>query len=204
MATTIKLIALFLVLVQSSAFSQEKLIKDIDFDSKNDTVYIDQKDYRIVCRLSTQNFKKLKSKQIETSGDNSYIKATRNGFEIRVNWMRSGYADQFRYERLEKRIRLIGFTEYSLGNAAGDGSGEASANLLTGDYIGNWHYYDHLANNENGELVKIPTIKTKLNFKKTYLEDFNEESYFGYSAQLEKIVERHKYLEKARRAKNNK
>lgn len=184
-----------------SVFAQEKLIKDIDFDGKKDTVYIDQKEWKIVCRLSTQNFKKLKSKQIETSGDNSYIKATRNGFEIRVNWMRSGYADQFRYERLEKRIRLIGFTEYSLGNAAGDGSGEASANLLTGDYIGNWHYYDHLANNENGELVKIPTIKTKLKFAKVYLEDFETETYYNIQAIISSIIEKHQNLEKTRRAK---
>ncbi|RZL18291.1 MAG: hypothetical protein EOO96_27735, partial [Pedobacter sp.] len=49
-----------------SVFAQDKLLKDIDFDGKKDTVYIDQKEWKIVCRLSTQNFKKLKSKQIET------------------------------------------------------------------------------------------------------------------------------------------
>jgi len=184
-----------------SVFAQDQLVKDIDFDGKKDTIYIDQKEWKIVCRLSTQNFKKLKSKQIETSGDNSYIKATRNGFEILVNWMRAGYACQFRYEKVEKRIRLIGITEYAFGNAANDGSGEASANLLTGDYIGNWHYFDHLANNEKGELVKIPTIKTKMKFSKIYLEQFSEESYFSYQTQLEDIVEKHKTAEKNRRAK---
>ncbi|RZK14886.1 MAG: hypothetical protein EOO86_17800 [Pedobacter sp.] len=199
MKNTLLVLALFLG--QLTAFAQSKLIKDIDFDGKKDTVYIDQKALQLVCRLSTQNFKKLTSKHIEMSGDNSYIKSTRNGFEISVNWMRSGYACQFRYEKAEKRIRLIGITEYAFGNAANDGSGEASANLLTGDYIGNWHYFDHLANNEKGELVKIPTIKTKMKFSKIYLEQFSEESYFSYQTQLEDIVEKHKTAEKNRRAK---
>lgn len=196
-----KILFALVMLFHASAFAQEKLVKDIDFDGKNDTVYIDQDEGTIVCRLSSQNFKKLKSKAMEVTSDNSSIKATRNGFEFRNNWMRSGYAGQFRYEKAEKRIRLIGITAYAFGNAANDGSGEESANLLTGDYIGNWHYYDHLANNGKGELVKIPTIKAKLKFEKIYLEEFNEESYYSYSTQLEKIVEKYKDLEKKRRSK---
>ncbi|WP_421945558.1 hypothetical protein [Pedobacter sp.] len=190
-----------LLLIKLSAFAQEKLVKDLDFDGKKDTVYIDQKAAQIVCRLSTQNFKKLKSKTFEMSSNNTFIKSTRNGFELRNNWMRAGFACQFRYEKKEKRIRLIGINEYAFGNAANEGSGEASANLLTGDYIGNWNYYDHLANNEKGELVKIPTIKTKMKFNKIYLEGFNEESYFSYQTQLEGPVEKHKTAEKNRRAK---
>jgi len=192
-----------LLLGQLYAFAQEKLVKDIDFDGRNDTVYIDQKLQQIICRLSTQNFKKLKSKTFEMSGDNTFIKSIRNGFELRNNWMRSGFACQFRFEKVEKRIRLIGITEYAFGNAANDGSGEASANLLTGDYIGNWNYYDHLAKNEKGELVKIPTIKTKLKFNKIYLEGFNEESYFSYQTQLEGVVEKHKSTEQKKRGKTS-
>lgn len=193
-----------LFLAQFYAFAQKKLIKDIDFDGKKDTVYIDQKASQIICKLSTQNFKKLRSKTFEMSSDNTFIKSTRNGFELRNNWMRAGFACQFRYEKIEKRIRLIGITEYAFGNAANDGSGEASANLLTGDYIGNWHYYDHLANNEKGELVQIPTIKTKMKFNKIYLEGFSEESYFSYQTQLEGLVEQHKTAEQKRRSKSNK
>ncbi|SDG50937.1 hypothetical protein SAMN05421827_107117 [Pedobacter terrae] len=61
--------------------------------------------------------------------------------------MRSGYACQFRYRKNEKRMRLIGMSEYAFGNATHDGSGEASINLLTGDYVGDWHYFDYSANN---------------------------------------------------------
>ena len=187
--------------LQLTVFAQPKLVKDIDFDGKKDTIYIDENEYRIVCRLSTQNFKKLKSKKIETSVDNTYIEPKKNGFEIKVNWMRSGYACQFRYEKNEKRIRLIGMSEYAFGNAANDGSGEASVNLLTGDYIGNWNYYDHLVNNEKGELVKIPTIKTKMQLKKIYLEDFDESKYYEVSEKFGSLVEKHENLERKRRDK---
>ncbi|RZL39543.1 MAG: hypothetical protein EOO96_00340 [Pedobacter sp.] len=197
-----KLLTLIIMLnVYGFTYAQKKLVKDIDFDGKMDTVYIDETDYKIVCRLSTQNFKKLKSNEIETAGDNTYIEAKKNGFEIRVNWMRAGYACQFRYEKNEKRIRVIGMTEYAFGNAANDGSGEASINLLTGDYIGNWHYYDHLANNEKGELVKIPTIKAKMPLKKIYLEDFDEGQYYAMTDKFSPLVEKHEDLERKRRAK---
>lgn len=198
-----KLFALIAVFgIHFSVLAQNKLVKDIDFDGKNDTVYIDQKEWKIVCRLSTQNFKKLTSKPIETAGDNTFIEAKKNGFELRVNWMRAGYACQFRYEKNEKRIRAIGMSEYAFGNAANDGSGEASFNLLTGDYIGNWDYYDHLANNEKGELVKIPTIKLKMQFKKIYLEDFNEGAYYAITDKVSPLVEKREEMERKRRAKN--
>ena len=197
-----KIVLLTIILgLQLAVFAQDMLIKDIDFDGRKDSIYIDQKEWKIVCRLSTQNFKKIKSKKIETSGDNTYIKPKKNGFEITVNWMRAGYACQFRYEKNEKRIRLIGTSEYAFGNAANDGSGEASVNLLTGDYIGNWHYFDHLANNEKGELVKIPTIKAKMPIKKIYLEDFDESQYYAVSEKFGPLVEKRKDLEKARRSK---
>lgn len=199
-----KLLTLIIALnIYGFTYAQDMLIKDIDLDGKKDSIYIDQKEWKIVCRLSTQNFKKIKSKKIETSGDNTYIKPKKNGFEITVNWMRSGYACQFRYEKNEKRIRLIGTSEYAFGNAANDGSGEASVNLLTGDYIGNWHYYDHLAN-EKGELVKIPTIKAKMPIKKIYLEDFDEAQYYAVSEKFGPLVEKHEELERKRRAKTPK
>ncbi|MFF5380073.1 hypothetical protein [Pedobacter suwonensis] len=185
-----------------STYAQKKLVKDIDLDGKMDTVYLDEHDHKITCRLSTQNFKKIKSKKIETAGDNTLIEPKKTGFEMNTNWMRSGYACQFRYEKNEKRIRLIGVSEYALGNATNDGSGEASINLLTGEYVGNWHYFDHLANNEKGMLIKIPTIKAKMQFKKIYLEDFDEEQYHSISEKFRALVERYKNLELKRREKH--
>jgi len=190
-----------LLLCANYAFGQQKLVKDLDFDGVKDTVYVDAKTAEIVCRLSSAKFKKIKSKGIETSTEDASIEATKNGFEFHSNWMRAGYANQFRYNKTLKRIQLIGMSRYEFGNAASDGSGESSVNLLTGDYIGNWNYFDHLANNEKGELVKIPTIKTKMFFKQTFLEDFNDSTYYNYSDKCSKLYELAKA--KTKKLRNN-
>lgn len=181
-----------LFLCANYVFGQKKLVKDIDFDGLKDTVYIDTKTAEIVCRLSSIKFKKIKSKGIETSTEDARIEATKNGFEFNSNWMRSGYANQFRYNKALKRVQLIGMSRYEFGNAANDGSGESSVNLLTGDYIGDWNYFDHLANNKKGELVKIPTIKARMVFKQTFLEDFNDVTYYNYSDKCSKLYEQAK------------
>lgn len=167
---------IFLLLLPIFSFAQ-KLVKDIDFDGKQDSVYMDDKESRIVCRLSSQNFKKIKSKPIELLNEMSGIVDAKNGFAFINDWMRAGYKNQFRYNKKTKKVQLIGMSRYEFGNVANDGSGESSVNLLTGDYIGNWNYYDLLAN----KLVKIPTVKTKMKFKEINLEDFEEDTYFSFA-----------------------
>lgn len=193
-----RLIFYILILMISLVNAQEKLISDIDFDGINDTIYIDENEAVIVAKLSTQKFKKIKSQPLEITPQ-SFIERTKNGFQFVNHWMRAGYANQFRYEKKEKRIRLIGMSRYELGNAANDGSGESSVNLLTNDYIGEWNYFDHLANDEKGELVKIPIIKTKMQFEKTYLEDFSDGSYFQFAKRCSELYYKHKEKEIAKR-----
>jgi hypothetical protein len=107
----------------------------------------------------------------------SGITKTKNGFEFSNNWMRAGYTNQFRYNPKTKKIQLIRMARYEFGNAANDGSGESSVNLLTRDYLGNWNYSDM----ESERLVKISTIKAKMKFEIINLEDFTEEIYFDYA-----------------------
>lgn len=148
-------------------FGQEKLAKDLDGDKKTDSLYF--RENRIVCVLSSKKYKKTFSKEIETL-DGYAFKSTKSGFEFGFHAMRAGYAGQFRYDAKSGKIQLIGMSRYEFGNAANDGSGESSVNLLTGDYIGNWNYYDM----DQEKLVKMSPIKTKMTFAKTYLEAFNE------------------------------
>ena len=133
--------------------------------------------YTIVCKLSTLNYESISSKPIEILNEPSGIIETKNGFAFFNDWMRAGYKNQFRYNSKTKRIQLIGMSRYEFGNAANDGSGESSVNLLTGDYIGNWNYYDM----EKDSLIKIPTIRTKIKIKTINLEDFSDETYFNYA-----------------------
>lgn len=174
------------LLIQIFTFGQEKLLKDLDNDGIEDIIYMDSIKSTIVCKLSTQKFKAIFSKPIETLNTMSGVVLTKNGFEFFNDWMRAGNKNQFRYDPKTKNVQLIGMSRYEFGTH-GDGEGESSINLLTSDYIGNWSYYDFLANNENGQIVKMPTIKTRMKFKETNLEDFGEDTYFEFSERCSKL-----------------
>ena len=152
---------LFLLTIFTQTFGQNKLVKDIDNDGKQDTVFVNVEKSTIICKLSTLNYKSVSSKPIEILNEQSGIIKTKNGFAFFNDWMRAGYKNYFRYNSKTKKIQLIGMSRYEFGNAVHDGSGESSVNLLTGDYIGNWNYNDI----EKDNLIIIPTIKTKMKFK---------------------------------------
>lgn len=179
-----------LIILTNYSFGQDKLIKDIDFDGKKDTAFIDISKSTIVCKLSTLNYKAISSRPIEILNEMSGIVESKNGFIFFNDWMRSGYKNQFRYNSKTKKIQLIGMSFYYFGNVVNDGSGESSINLLTDDYIGNWNYYDE----RKEKLIKIPTIKTKMKIKGTSLEDFSEETYFGYNEKCTELYYKHKKI----------
>ena len=184
------IIILTLTIVTNFTFGQNKLVKDIDNDGKNDTIFIHVEKSTIVCKLSTLNYESISSKPIEFLNEPSGIIETKNGFAFFNDWMRAGYKNQFRYNSKTKRIQLIGMSRYEFGNAANDGSGESSVNLLTGDYIGNWNYYDM----EKDRLFKIPTIRTKMKFKTINLEDFSDETYFNYAEKCAELYHKYKKI----------
>lgn len=184
-----KLIPIFtLTIVANYIFGQNKLVNDIDNDGKKDSIFIEVDKSTIVCKLSTLNYKPVSSKPIEILNEHSGIIETKNGFAFFNDWMRAGYKNQFRFNSKTKKIQLIGMSRYEFGNAVQDGSGESSVNLLTGDYIGNWNYYDI----EKDTLIKLPIIRTKMKFKTINLEDFNDESYFNYAEKCAKLYQRQK------------
>lgn len=185
---------LFFLLFFAQFRAQDRLVKDIDFDGKNDTVYVDIEKQIIVCQLSSRQYKPIKSQPIEILNQQSSVSATKNGFEFQNHWMRSGYSNQFRYDKKTKQVRLIGMSRYEFGPANNNGSGESSVNLLTGDYIGDWNFYDNLADDEKGELVKIPTIKTKMRYGEIYLTGFSDKVYFDFSKRCAKLYYKHKEL----------
>lgn len=181
---------LLALLLCTTVWSQDKLVKDLDGDAINDTVYVDQEASRIVGQLSTQNFKRIESQPIDVLNESSGVKATKSGFEFFNNWMRAGYAAQFRYDVKTKRLQLIGMSRYEFGNATNDGSGESSVNLLTNDYIGNWNYFNY----DKEELVKLPTIKTKMPLGKIYLTGFSDDTYFAFAEKCAALFEKQKEL----------
>lgn len=157
--------------------------KDLDQDGIPDSVDFDTQKLKIICKLSSLDFKPIYSKEIETSGDFTGVSYTKNGFEFYIDFMRAGYSAQFRYEPKDKTIRLIGMSRYEFGPANNDGSGESSVNLLTDDYIGEWNYYDL----DKSRLIKMPTIITKLTFKKTFLIDFDESVLYDFGSRCSEL-----------------
>ncbi|MFB9077985.1 hypothetical protein ACFFLS_04865 [Flavobacterium procerum] len=186
-----KIITIFtLIIFTNYSYGQKKLKKDIDNDGIDDTVFIDSAKSTIVCKLSTLNFKSISSKPIEILNETCGIRNSKNGFKFYNDWMRAGYENQFRYNPKTKKIQLIGMSRYVLGNAFHDGSGESSVNLLTDDYIGNWNYYDM----KKGELITVPTIKTKMKFENINLEDFSEDTYFSYDEKCAELFNKYKKI----------
>lgn len=169
---------------------QHSLIKDLDNDGLKDTVLVNVNTSKIVCLLSTLAYQPISSKTIEILNETAGITATECGFEFYNNWTRAGYKNQFIYNSKTQKIQLIGMSEYSLGNATNDGSGEGKLNVLTSEYVGNWNYFDTV----KGKLIKIPTIHSKLTFDTIYLEDFSDETYFTFGEKSSELFEKYKKL----------
>ena len=179
---------LFSLMLPVLCDAQDKLIKDLDGDGTKDTVFVDAESSVIVCRLSSQKFRRMESQPFEILNETSGITEAKEGFTFFNDWMRAGYKNQFRYNPALRKMQLIGMSRYEFGNAANDGSGESSVNLLTNSYIGNWNYRDEEAN----VLVKIPTIKVPMKFETVLLEQFGEETYFKYAEKCADLYAKHK------------
>lgn len=154
-------------------FGQDKLVKDLDHDGVEDIVYFDSGQLAIVCKLSSQDFREIRSGKLSNSDDFVRINVTQSGFEFHEDWMRSGYTLQFRYNQTDQKIRLTGMSRYDLGQASGDGSGYSSVNLLTDKFIGEWNYL----NGKRRTLIKLPVITSTMNFPKISLAECDGLAY---------------------------
>jgi len=189
------------------------LVKDLDYDGVMDTVFIEcvvhrsylpetvssskflqisdtvSENYsRIVCLLSSRKFEKIYSRKILIDfwngyGIDCYITPTHNGFEYFVQYTRNGDKAQFRYNKQTGKVQLIGMSSYDIGRADGNGKGTSSINLLTGNCIGNWYLLEYNLD----KLIKIPTIKAKMNFGEIYIEDFNDDTLADYTQQCDSL-----------------
>ncbi|MBO0592225.1 hypothetical protein I2486_12525 [Cellulophaga sp. E16_2] len=179
MGLKIKLV-LLAILLSSLGFGQKKssFEKDIDFDGVIDTVYVDRNKSKIICVLSSMKFSKIESKEVHMQVM-SGISDAKNGFNFENNYMRAGYSNQFRYDPKTEKIRLIGIKFYEFCNTnSNDACGDASGNFLTGNFIGEWIYFEE----RDDKYIKIPMVKVKVSFKNISLEDFNEDTYFDFGS----------------------
>lgn len=158
-------------------FKADTLIKDLDADKYADSIFFDKTSSRIICKLSSQGFEEIKSKELENIDFvMAGIRTLNHGFEFFNNWMRAGYSCFFSYDKARKKIRLTAINRYEFGNAVNDGSGNSSINLITHQYLGNWNYFDE----EKEKLVKMPAIKKNLVLPYTDLQNFSEQQVEAY------------------------
>lgn len=163
-------IILLCCLTQGVLYAQDTLEVAIDNDQILDKVwFINQDDNGFITVELSSSTKIVRSKPIEDPSGNIHFGKAKNGFYYYVNFMRSGFSVQFRFNNKTKTIEAIGINSYSFGNAANDGSGESSINLITDSYIDNSRYYDY----EKEELIDIPIIKRTLKIGTQNLSDFD-------------------------------
>lgn len=162
---------LFISISLSLATAQEGLQKisyDFDGDKKADVFEI--KNGKLSCMLSAQGNKSVSSKG-GSYADRTWLELKGNVVVYHCSFMRGANTFKFRYDARLKAMRLIGYDNEQFGNAANDGSGSSSYNLLTGDYKANWNYYDA----KKQELVPNPPVSKKYPSKVYLLKDFGDE-----------------------------
>ena len=168
----------------------ENLVKDLDYDGIRDTVRVEfvfpadtnLENYSyIVCRLSSQQFAKVKSGKMVTSWlgfpeIRFGITDVEEGFEFYTDYTRGGARARICYDEQARDVRLTSMSRYEIGDADGDGKGESSIDLRTYNYEGGWYAYDH----NRDCLFKIPTIRQEMNFGIVFLDAFDNEVISEY------------------------
>lgn len=170
---------LFLLLFLTFAVSAQttrKIVKDFDGDLKKDSVYIDSDRKVLILWLSSQQYKKVMSKQITHLNFGNTLVATKSGFEFWNDYDRSGFISVFKYSKTAKKMQLVQMrrTDDKLGRDRPDeGIFESSINLLTNKYVG------VIKREVKGKTVKT-FINTEMAYPKTYLETFGDAINFDY------------------------
>lgn len=173
------ILATTLLSLSIASVAQDTVLKkDLDSDGKIDSVMIDENS-RLVVTLSSQNFQPIIEQDEILAESPPTISDARVGFIYSDSSMRYGTDYHYAYDKNGKnraKIRLIGMDYWALGNAANDGSGKDSVNLLNGAYEGKWHHYDL----HKQKLMPYPIIKTNIKSLPTiYLNDPTKNAKIG-------------------------
>jgi len=159
---------LWVVRAQAQDELPQKVVYDFDGDGKEDVFEI-RKGY-LSYALTSQKGKEVRSKGAGYS-DVTWLELVKNVVVYQCQFNRGQNTFKFRYDPKLGQFKLIGYDNDQFGNATNDGSGSASYNLLTGNYIAQWFYFD----DKKEELIGKPEIRKKLPIKTYLLKDFGDE-----------------------------
>lgn len=190
-----QLFLLLTVIVQvtfSFCQSTRQLVKDFDGDSKKDTIYIDSDEKRLVCILSTNEYKERRSLPMQILNFGNTLVATPKGFEFWNNFNRSEYGNEFQYNTVLKKMQLIKMTRIE---SVGEINGKSTINLLTNEYEGDFKFSkNYIAGARTQNTYKnLAKISTKMEFPQTFIDTFSDLINYEYEkkciAILDKAIE---------------
>lgn len=170
------------------AQSTRKIIKDLDGDSKKDTIRIDSDKNVLICALSTQNYKRIISKEIKKLNFGNTLVSTKKGFEFWNDYNRSGFRCLFEYNPVDKKIQLIQIkrTDDLLTlNSVETAIWMSKINLLTNKYDG--AFYSDVDNEKSKEIL---SIEEKMVLPITYLDTFSDDLLFEYEHKCLKMYKK--------------
>jgi len=95
------LLLLIFILFQNTFYGQRVFYfeKDIDYDKVIDTVFLDNDKSVIICKLSSNDFKRVETKEVYIYSIMTGIIDSRNGFKYANLGMRARSVCQFRYDK---------------------------------------------------------------------------------------------------------
>lgn len=143
---------------------------NLDMDGEGDFIWYDVADSAIVLRLSSRGYEDFSVRYplaVEDGYPRDHLLIGDKGeFLVMSPGMRCYEYDAYRYETVSGRFRLVKCLHKNYGNAANDGMGTMSLDLLTGIFTGEWTYYDY----EAEKLVPLPKVTVLVDNPPIYLD----------------------------------
>ncbi len=171
-----KIVITIIFLFSGLLFAQNTLFQDIDFDTKEDRVYLDSSN-RIVCELSTNNFQKVYSEPINSGGDDKIVGLS-EGFAFISSMERASHVSRFHYDKKSNQILLDSIESINNNYMEKDENGLTSLDLHTNIYTSEFKYFDENAQS----LVTLPTIYEPVSFPKVSLTQYSNLVFQNYQS----------------------
>jgi len=149
-----------------SGNKSETAFADIDNDGRIDSLYYDYQEEMLLFFLSSQNVQPL-IVPFEIIPCYSYINVYNGGFTCINNCMRANNSESYIYDKKNGKFRWTGFSVDYYGNAANDGSGWESFDLMTGEYTASLSAFNY----DLFYLFLIPEFTKKYEVLPIYLND---------------------------------
>jgi len=170
------------------------LTEDIDGDSILDSLYYDFEKESIRILLSGRNFDTL---SIDfTPLDRCKLYLEKDVLTVQETYMRAFEIYSYCFDNKANDFRMTHFFNEAYGGATNNGSGTVAVDLLTGDILAEWYYYDC----EIDSLLPIPQIEVNIPIHPAYLGDsistsFPFDSIFFHYKYLDIMEERIKNID---------